>query len=181
MKGFLSFVPVNYHCFIVSWIINTSLEFVFEQLFRCLRLGWMISGMKLFVILYGVIILFEIIFFFFEIWNLSFYSYFEFRSFKIYLIYRIRNKLLIFYFKIIVKLWKIFIRLCNRIRIIKLNRRVTISVMESGFNNRTINYRTVQNLTIHLLTESEFNNRIDSIFLFERSGFTPNRIRTFDD
>lgn len=53
--------------------------------------------------------------------------------------------------------------------------------MESGFNNRTINYRTVQNLTIHLLTESEFNNRIDSIFLFERSGFTPNRIRTFDE
>lgn len=60
-------------------------------------------------------------------------------------------------------------------------------IIESEWNNQTeqksnnfsdgitINYRTIENLTkIHFaLTESEFNNRIDSIFLFERSRIYP--------
>lgn len=94
---------MDYHCFIVSWIINTSLEFVFEQLFRRLRLG-RISGKKL--LLYGVIP-FEIILLSTNLKFLPFYSYFEFIGFGINIDFLFCN---------FVKLWNRENILYNRIR-----------------------------------------------------------------
>lgn len=97
---------LDYHCFIVSWIINTSLEFVFEQLFRCLRLGWMISGRKLFIrdIIYGLYNSVSDYFFFFFSWNL--------KRFFLLLLQNILQFIGInIDFLFSVKLWKIFIRI----------------------------------------------------------------------